>query len=88
MRDLPHPITFCTWLGEMNIQIFEESDLVDRRSGAIYEEVYVSSTRDPRTGVSGWHQDGPHEGGKTTHQESIPLAWPILGIHLFPNTIS
>lgn len=33
----------------MNIQIFEESDLVDRRSGAIYEGVYVSSTRDPRT---------------------------------------
>ena len=42
----------------MNIQIFEESDLVDRRSSAIYEEVYVSSIRDPLTeGIrmaSGW----------------------------------
>jgi hypothetical protein len=71
----------------MSIQIFEESDLADQRSGAIYEEAYVSSTREPRRTVSGWYQDGPHEGGKTAHQESIPLPWPILGIHLFPNTI-
>jgi len=60
----------------MNIQIFEESDLVDRRSGAIYEEVYVSSTREPRTEG---YQDGIRMVRMKAERPLIKNRFPWLG---------
>ena len=74
----------------MNIQIFEESGSSGSRI-----RCYIRGLRFQYHGpavrrVSGWHQDGPHEGGKTdcsSRIDSLGLAdfgHSLISEHYFP----